>query len=89
MKLVYTKMVRSAVLQFRGLCTLKKSGQPMTHHSGLILSFDEGILYPYRRVSSNDLTIRIHKYEVIDKGSGKGNTRIVREISLPILKELS
>jgi len=46
-------------------------------------------MYPYRRVSSNDLTIRIHKYEVIDKGSGKGNTRIVRGISLPVLEELS
>jgi len=39
---------------------VKKSGQLMTHHSGLIHPFDGWDLYPYRRVSSNDLTINKH-----------------------------
>jgi hypothetical protein len=64
------KMVKSATLLFCGRRTLKKNGRLMTHHSGLTHSLRRVGLYPDRRVSSNDLTIKeIKKYktEVIDK----------------------
>jgi len=62
------KMVKSAALLFRGLCTLKKNGRLMTHHSGLI---------PPRRGtctrieecrhSTSPSNTKINKTEVIDK----------------------
>jgi len=77
-------------LSWASLYPLKKNGQLMTHHSGLIhtslISVD---LYPYRRVSSKRLlTIIMYKSEVIDKGNGKATRNNVlwerkKRFSLP------
>lgn len=63
------KMVKSAALLFRGLCTLKKNGRLMTHHSGLIPSHDEGICTRIEecRHSTSPSNTKINKTEVIDK----------------------
>lgn len=63
------KMVKSAALFFRGLCTLKKNGWLMTHHSGLIHSCDGWIctrIEECRHSTSPSKTV-IYKTEVIDK----------------------
>jgi len=68
------KMVKSAALPSHGhMCTLKKNGQLMTHHSGLIHTPLKSVdLYPYRRVSSKRLSPSvIYKIEVVDKDNGK------------------
>jgi len=63
------KMVKSAALLFCGLCTLKKNGRLMTHHSGLIHSRDGWIcirIEECRQTTSPSKTV-INKTEVIDK----------------------
>ena len=57
-------------LSWASLYPLKKNGQLMTHHSGLIHILSQCVdLYPYRRVSSKRLSPSVmYKSEVIDKG---------------------
>jgi len=70
------KMVKSAALLFCGLCTLKKNGRLMTHHSGLIPSHDEGICTRIEecRHSTSPSGI-MYKSEVIDKDNGKATRK--------------
>jgi len=48
------KMVKSAALLFCGLCTLKKNGRLMTHHSGLIHTLDMWICTRIEECRQND-----------------------------------
>ena len=64
------KMVKSATLLFCGLCTLKKNGRLMTHHSGLTYTSDVWVCTRIEECRQNDLTIKAtkkYKKEVIDK----------------------
>jgi len=57
-------------LSWAKLYPLKKNGQLMTYHSGLIHTLSQCVdLYPYRRVSSITTSPSvIYKSEVINKG---------------------
>jgi hypothetical protein len=64
------KMVKSATRFFHGLCTLKKNGRLMTHHSGLTHTTDVWACTRIEECRQNDLTIsKTLKREVINKGN--------------------
>jgi len=69
------KMVKSAALLFCGLCTLKKNGRLMTHHSGL----SPPRRGPCTRIEecrhSTSPSGIMYKSEVIDKDNGKATRK--------------
>ena len=64
-------MKSAALLSHGHICTLKKNGQLMTHHSGLIPSYDEGICTRIEECRQPTSPSVIYKIEVIDKDNGK------------------
>ena len=66
-----TKMVKSAALFSHGLCTLKKNGWLMTHHSGLTHTLDVWVCTRIEecRQTTSPSTTKRYKSEVINKGN--------------------